>query len=182
MKGYKLHELKRISRIALLLCVILLIGCKTAKNSTKSDTKQNSNVQLNQSSDFSSITSGSAVLDIQSNVKTDELTNFSGSYTKWSKPDSTGKQHPEITGTYTGSKQSKTNDQTKTNLKQDNSETKELTTAEKINAIMGVQTKTQEKTTSESKAPIGVSWGIVILTVGLLVLLYFVLKRFGAIK
>lgn len=187
MKRYELHELipiiiGRITRIALLLCAVLLVGCKTTKNSTKSDAKENSEMQLNQSSDLSSIASGSAVLDIQSNVKTDELINISGNYTKWSKPNPGGKQYIEETGSFCGNTRKKTADKTKTSIKKDSVTSDRLTTDEKIKAVMGVRTKTTEKTKNKSKAPAGFNWGLAIIGAGLLVLLYFILKRFGVIK
>lgn len=164
------------------MLLLLVVGCKTVKTTNKSDIDQRNITEVDRSEVSKLTSTGTTVLDVQNNIRMDELFDFSGTYTKWSKPDSTGKQYPEEMGNFKGSKQKITDDKTATKSETENTEVNNITTEEKRNAIMGVKQKTNEKTNTETKVPAGVSWGMIILTMGLLFLLYLVLKRYGIIK
>ena len=161
-----------------ILVLLLLTSCVSAKRNVKTDTEEQSNVRVDRAETLNTISAATATLDVNNDLHISELKNVSGTYTKWSVPDSTGKQYPVETGSFESNRKAETIDKTKTREQQNNAEISTSEASDKSDYKSEARTKTNEKTTTETEAPTAVSAGIIILIVGLLFLLYLVLKKY----
>lgn len=161
-----------------ILVLLLLTSCVSAKRNIKTDTEAQSNVRVDRAETVNTISASTATLDVNNDLHISELKNVSGAYTKWSAPDSTGKQYPVETGSFESNKKAETSDKTKTREQQNNAEISISEASDKSDYKSEARTKIKEKTTTETEAPTGVSWGMIILTMGLLFLLYLLLKKY----
>lgn len=185
-----------IITIALLVCVS---GCKTVKQTEtkiKTNTTENNTVKQ---SNVSAVDVNAAMIGeqkaesktaVEDKVTVNETTTEETTTTNFSQPDLNGKQYPtsqtktKKTTQRGENKNLKVDNNTKTDQKSnseftDKSDYKSDFTDKietKVNLISLIKNKL------ESKAVAGISWGVVILIAGLLVLLYFILKRYRIVK
>ena len=166
------------TKIIILLTACLFLSCKTTKQATKTDVKSHETAALDIRETASTIAAGTATLNVDSKVNINEDMIETGTRTKWSAPDAAGKQFPVETESYTKGK--KSNTQAATTAKKDEKLAVEnrQTRVDKSDYKSDVHEKIKENKKTELKAPTGVSWGIVILTAGLLVLLFLILKSY----
>ena len=164
----------------LILCIVCLIafGCKTTKQATAIRQTANTETAVTRQSDAKGNEQTATLTQQTDNSKVNEMMDEITTTVEYSRPDSTGRQYPLKATTIKRT--------TGRNEKKDISYQQNETTASDINIsnIEKIQTKSDgtkkenTNTKTESKAPSGVSWGMIILTVGLLVLVYLVLKQY----
>lgn len=161
-----------------ILVLLLLTSCVSAKRNVKTDTEEQSNVRVDRAETLNTISAATATLDVNNDLHINELTSITGTYTKWSVPDADGKQYPVETGSFESNKKAETSDKTKTREQQNSTEISASEVSDKSDYKSEARTKIKEKTTTETEATAGVSVGIIILIVGLLFLLYLLLKKY----
>ena len=166
-----------------MLIVVLLAGsCKVTHRSIKENTGKETVVHndVTQTSQTTDKTIAAENVTNKSTTADSVVTNTIDVI--WSKPDSTGKQYPEKTTYRNETRTNKTkadvatNKQTKANVTSraentDNSSTKNKEASNK-----------EETTITKATTPTWLIIGSAILSLGLLVLLYFVLRRFWLVK
>ena len=166
------------TKIIILLTACLLFSCKTTKTATKTDVKAHETVALDVRETASAIDVKTATLNVDSKVNINEDMIETGTRTKWSAPDAAGKQFPTETENYTKGKKSNTKAETTAKAQEDKTVENRLSRTDKSDYKSEKNEKIKENKKTELKAPTGVSWGIVILTAGLLVLLFLILKSY----
>ncbi len=170
-------------KIILLLAVItMLFSCKTSKTTlsekTSTETEQRNDIQEVINTEFSVLETGKTT--DKTVVEASEDTEIT--ITKFSQPDSTGKQHIVE---QTKIKQQK-GSTTKTNVateKEDKTDIKQ-SVKNKDNSTVKTNNDTKVTETEKTKAntPAWIILGTIILSLGIIVIIYFVLKRFGLVK
>jgi hypothetical protein len=168
----------------MLIFVLLAVtySCKTTKNSVKETTKAQTYVanDVKQTSEATGKTSTSE------NV-TDKTTSADSIVVNvvdvvWSKPDSSGKQYPEKTTYRNEIHTQKTKADVATNKQINAEESNKAENIDKSKANSNVLTDKKETEKTAVKTPAWVYAAAAVVSLGLLVLLYFVLRRFGLIK
>jgi hypothetical protein len=167
------------SRLILLVAIIALFAsCKTTKTATTENLKV-----VEQNDIHETTTAKTEVTEKETiSMSVDALTTIIERIinTRYSQPDTAGNQHITETTTtereITIDKASKADTQKTTQIEQ-------VIEDEKTdNSSKNIDKKTETKTTIKSKTPAWVIIAVSILSIGVILLLYFVLKRFKLIK
>lgn len=166
-----------------MLIVVLLAGsCKVTQSSLKENTGKEIVVHNDVTQTSQTIDKTIAAENVVNKSTTADSVVTNTIDVIWSKPDSTGKQYPEKTTYRNETRTNKTkadvatNKQTKANVTSkaentDNSSTKNKEASNK-----------EETTITKATTPTWIIIGSAILSLGLLVLLYFVLRRFWLVR
>jgi cobalamin biosynthesis Mg chelatase CobN len=164
----------------LILCIVCSItfGCKTSKQATAIKQTANTENTTVRQSDATGNRQTASITQQADNSKVEETVDEATTIVEYSPPDSSGRQYTIKSTTITKT--------ARRNEKKDISYKQNENTASGINISNSEKNKTKSDSTkkentnikTESKAPAGVSWGMIILTVGLLVLVYLVLKKY----
>ena len=181
----KKNKKQMILPVKLILMFILVFSfgsCKTVKETTKTavtaKTELNANVKTaaenKQAAETKTVATDKGVTATNTTIKT--------TATEFSAPDALGKQHPTrqtVTELTTNTK--KVGDtKISTEAKAENeSKAKTVDKSDFKSDSTAVSTGKKE---TKTETPGFVSWSIIILIVGLLGLIYYVLKRYGVIK
>lgn len=168
--------------VIIVCLLLLLVGCKTTKQSTAEKTKEDTHISLNVSTEKTMNHQEKTTTIRADETQVDETIVETIHETTWSEPDSTGKQHPTKTSTTKREKQAKTTtdsnvkteNQADTNIKEENTDKSKLTTDN--------TTKKTDDTKTESNTPAWVVWVAVIGSLGAVLLAYLILKRFKIVK
>lgn len=164
-----------------LLVAALQLGCKTIKATSQSTTETETTLQADIKE------TGSVVFSEQNaEVKTDKSVEAENSVlekttTKWSEPDSTGRQYPtETTHEKRTSQAVKQNDFVSAS---DGSLKVEANNSLEDKSQLAQKSKGNEQATETRKDETHkwAVWASAILSLGALVLAYFIFKRFGAV-
>lgn len=168
--------------IFLFLFVLAVYGCKTTKLKTERVTTSTASAKL----DISTTTATtdvkkSASILIDSNF-TNEITEWETNIKTFSAPDSLGKQHTTSeTNTKGSTKKTKQN-----NMKQAHADSSVVTSKtniiDKSKVKANAKTKAKGNKEEEIKSPAWVSIGVIVGIVGLLFLVYLILKRLKILK
>jgi len=164
--------------LILLVICLLVVGCKTTKQATAISRTANTETATVLKSDAAGNQQTAVVTQQADNSKVDETTGETTAIVEFSPPDSTGRQYPIKSITVTRTVRRSENKDI--NYKQNENTNAGITisNSEKLQTKTDSTKKENNNIKTESKAPSGVSWGMAILTVGLLVLVYLVLKKY----
>jgi cobalamin biosynthesis Mg chelatase CobN len=154
------------------------MSCKTTRQATAIKQTTNTETTTTRQSDAKGNEQTASITQQADNSKVDVTVDETTTIVEFSQPDSTGRQYPIKSTTVTKT--------ARRNEKKDISYQQNENTASGINISNSEKNKTKSDNTkkentntkTESKAPSGVSWGMIILTVGLLVLVYWILKKY----
>ncbi len=173
MKTYK-------SIVVILLCVMLCLSCRTKKITVSGHTKNDqihqnyvnvvgklkANLELDEASSEKSVINDSTETEIK--------------ITEWSNPDSTGRQFPVKTTEINKMSVKRTHIDTQSESRQSGG------VAAGLDVVDRSKTKNSQesevKTSEKIRSPTWLIWVCIILSLGLVVLLYFILRRFGLVK
>ena len=184
MKTFKilLYTLRLAIVLALFAFVILFAGCKTVKETTK--TAVTAKTELN--ADVKTAAENTQVAEIKT-VATDKgvtasNTTIKTTATEFSAPDALGKQHPTKQTVTELTTNTKKESDAKINTEAKAENESKAKTVDNSDFKSDSATKAEVKKETKTETPGFVSWSIIILVVGLLGLVYCVLKRYGVIK
>ena len=164
--------------VFLLITVLLFNSCKTTKIATTENVKVVEQKDIHETATVKTETTEKETITISVDALTTIIERIVN--TKYSQPDTAGKQH--ITETTTTERNITTEKTGKADV-QAEKQAKQLKESEKTdNSSKNIDKKTETKTLTKSKTPAWIIVTMVILSMGVLVLLYFVLKRFKLIK
>lgn len=164
----------------LILCIVccIIMGCKTTRQATA--IKQTANTENTTIRQSDAIGNQQTVTITQQadNSKVEETVDETTTIVEFSPLDSTGRQYTIKSTTIT--KTARRNEKKDISYKQNENTAAgiNISNSEKIQTKSDSTKKENTNIKTESKAPAGVSWGMIILTVGLLVLVYLVLKKY----
>lgn len=172
--------MKNFLLITGLIFSIVLFGCRTSKVVTSEDvaSKTSSVVDVSKASTAKAVEKDSTSKVDKSVV--DEETTRTTTTTKYSQPDSSGKQYP-VEQTVS---QEKTNRKTNSNITEKTGKSSEVasSTNESNKSKLDANAKTSSDSKTKTKPPAAFTWMVIIISLGLVVLAYFVLKRFRVVK
>lgn len=163
----------------LIFSIINLWGCGTAKVTSENNTSKVSSVV-----DASKVSATKAV-EKDSTCKVDmsevdEVTTKITTTTKYSPPDSIGKQYmiEQMVS------QEKTNRKATSNKKENTEKSKGIASIsnESNSSKLDANATNSSDSKNKTRPPAAFSWMVVIISFGVVVLVYFVLKRFGLVK
>lgn len=159
---------------------IVLIGCRTSKVVTSEDvaSKTSSVVDVVRTSTDQMVKKDSTSKVDKSIV--DEVTTRTTTTTKYSLPDSSGRQYP-VEQTVSQEKKRRV---TNSNIINKAGKSSEMVSGnnESKRSKTDANAKISSNSKTKTRPPIAFNWMIIIISLGLVVLTYFILKRFRLIK
>jgi len=164
--------------LILLVICLMMFGCKTTKQATAISRTTNTETATVRKSDAAGNKQTAVVTQQADNSKVDETTGETTAIVEFSQPDSTGRQYPLKSITVTRTVRRSENKDINYKQSENTNAGITISNSEKLQTKTDSTKKENNNIKTESKAPSGVSWGMVILTVGLLVLVYLVLKKY----
>lgn len=164
--------------IYIVLFCVLLIGCKSTKQTTKTDIKTTDIAKIDTHEESTTNTSTATVQEDKSVASVTENEIEVGTRTKWSKPDSLGNQYPLETEGYIRGNNITSHIATESK-KTDNAVIEsDKTKTDKSDYKSDADVQLKDKKQEESKSPAWMNWGSVALIVGLFIFIYLLLKKY----
>jgi len=168
------------SRIVMLAAVLLLLlsGCKMSqffsRRVEKTNVEQRADVRETSSVKTDIHTIGKLSEQTQLSLDITEVITI----TKWSIPDSSGQQFPTETTNIT--RHSVTGQNRTTESEQEKKGTTETLGTKEDKSVVNAESeiKTDEKIKTKPASTVWITWAVVILSLGVVVLVFFILKRY----
>lgn len=174
--------MKAVVNLTIAVLLIFAVSCRTVKTGEKITSSTDSSVHTEAKTESSVHQQSSLKNNITDNSVTSVNSSTVKTETEYSKPDSTGAQHPTkvtVTKTEVGNL---TKNDVKTNI-QINQKADSTGVNNSKSEVNQSEDKSSEATKAKkAKTPLWIWLPIAIISVGLVVLAYLFLKRFGLVK